>query len=117
MALLIYISSLNNRIEYVFQHIFENILGISIAFTKSESQFNQFTGPKISYTSNKIGGFLNFKQHPFILEQNIKKQSLAFAEYESLKIPFKIEGSVFSFDVFAASFYLLSRYEEYTIEE
>jgi len=117
MALLIYISSLNNRIEYVFQHIFENILGVSIAFTKSETHFNQFTGPKISYTPNEIGGFLNFKQHPFILEQNIKKQNLAFAEYELLKIPFKIEASVFNFDVFAASFYLLSRYEEYTTEE
>jgi hypothetical protein len=117
MALLIYVSQLNNRIEYVFQHIFENILGISIAFTKSETQFNQFTGPKISYTANPVGGFLNFKQHPFILEQNIKKQNLAFAEDKLLKTPFKIEGSVFTFDVFSAAFYLLSRYEEYTIEE
>ncbi|MBK0381545.1 polysaccharide deacetylase family protein [Pedobacter sp. SD-b] len=117
MALLIYISSLNNRIEYIFQHIFENILGISIAFTKNETQFNQFTGPKISYCNHDIGGFLNYRQHPFILEQNIKEQHLAFADYRSYKIPFKTPNSVFPFDVFAASFYLLSRYEEYIHKE
>src|SRR5690606_34476047 len=37
--------------------------------------------------------------------------------YEDHEMPFSIESSVFPFDIFAAGFYLLSRYEEYSNPE
>ncbi|MEO5911154.1 MAG: polysaccharide deacetylase family protein [Pelobium sp.] len=117
MALLIYAPRFNSRIDYAFRHIFENILGVSIAFTKNKEEFLQFEDAKIVYSIEDETRGLNFKAHPFIFEQNIKAQNLAFADWEELKIPFPVNHSVFTFDVFAATFYLLSRYEEYVIKE
>lgn len=117
MALLVYTPRFNTRIDYAFRHIFENILGVSIAFTRNKEEFLQFEDTKIVYGTESEAEGLNFIAHPFILEQTIKAQNLAFADWESLKIPFPVNHSVFTFDVFSATFYLLSRYEEYIIKE
>ena len=116
MALLIYTSSFNNRKSYVFEHIFKNILGISYEITADLNFYKNYTGAKISYDHNFYSA-LSFIVHHFINEKEIKKQVFAFADYNELKLPFHIENSVFSFDIFAASFYFLSRYEEYIIKE
>ncbi|MBD3749895.1 MAG: polysaccharide deacetylase family protein [Sphingobacteriales bacterium] len=117
MALLVYTPQLNSRIAYSFQHLFENILGVSIAFTQVEETFKTFEDAKISYSPKPLGNEIHFTSHPFILEQGIKKQNLAFADVEGLKLPFPVVDSVFPVDVFAAAFYFLSRYEEYVMEE
>jgi hypothetical protein len=116
MALLIYTLNFNNRKSYVFEHIFKNILGISYEITDDLNFYKNYNGAKISY-DHHLNNALSFIAHPFINEKEIKKQVFAFADYNELKLPFPVENSVFSFDVFAASFYFLSRYEEYIIKE
>lgn len=117
MALLVYTPQLNSRTAYVFQHFFENILGVSIAFTQVEETFKTFDEAKISYSPKALENEIHFTSHPFILEKDIKKQDLAFADVNGLKLPFPVADSVFPVDVFAAAFYFLSRYEEYVLEE
>jgi hypothetical protein len=116
MALLIYTQNFNSRKSYIFDHIFKKILGVSYQITEDLDLYNNYNGAKISYQNSFIES-LSFIVHPFINETTIKNQSLAFADYEQFKIPFSVENSVFTFDVFAASFYFLSRYEEYIIED
>lgn len=114
MSLLICTEKIYPRISYVFQHIFGNILGVDFLFCHDLERFNNHNGPKIIYSQSSFTGCLNFKKHGFIDETIIAEQDLAFADYNGLKIPFAVNNSVFDFDVFAASFYFLSRYEEYT---
>ena len=116
MALLIYTLDFNSRKSYVFEHIFKNILGVSYEITADLNSYKNHNGPKISYHNDSITS-LSFMAHPFINEKAIQKQVLAFADYNEFKIPFPVEDSVFNFDVFAATFYFLSRYEEYIIKE
>ena len=52
------------------------------------------------------------KPHTLLFEKNIAEQKIDCFEINSNKSFFKTEGD-FPFDIFAASFYLLSRYEEY----
>ncbi|HTN20179.1 MAG TPA: polysaccharide deacetylase family protein [Pelobium sp.] len=117
MALLVYTENLNPRIMYAFQHIFKNILGVDYSFCDDLEVFTQYEQAKIAYSANNISGALSFKKHPFMDETSINKQDLAFAGYEGLKVPFTVVDSVFDFEVFAASFYFLSRYEEYVSSE
>ncbi len=117
MALLIYTEKINPRISYGFQHIFGNILGVDFSFSQDTAYFNNSSGAKIVYSEHRLTDYLNFKKHPFIDETTISDQHLAFADYEGLEIPFAVNNSFFGFDVFAASFYLLSRYEEYTLDK
>jgi hypothetical protein len=117
MALLVYTEKLNPRINYVFQQIFGNILGVDYCFSYDLEAFTQHEQAKIVYCAESIPGALKFKKHPFIDEIFIKTQELTFADYDGLKIPFAVADSVLRFDVFAASFYFLSRYEEYVSTE
>lgn len=117
MALLIYTPTLNSRIKYVFEHIFENILGVGFAFCVNEKDYIAYNGPKLSYGIEVEKGGIFFARHDFMLALEIKKQDLAFADFNQDKIPFLIDKGIFPFDVFAASFYFLSRYEEYIITE
>lgn len=117
MALLICTEKINPRISYVFQHIFGNVLGVDFSFCHDVGEFIAYDGPKIVYGQQRLTKHLNFKKHPFIDEANISEQDITFADYRDFKIPFAVKGSAFNFDVFAASFYLLSRYEEYVSTE
>jgi len=117
MALLIYTPTINSRIQYVFEHIFENILGISFAFCMNEQDYIAHNGAKISYGIAAENGGIFFAKHELMLSLEIKKQDFAFADFNQDKVPFLVDKGIFPFDVFAASFYFLSRYEEYIIPE
>ncbi len=117
MALLVYTPHLNNRIAYAFQHIFENILSVDIAFTQIRDTFESFEDAKISYSNEPLGDEIHFKSHSFILDTDIRNIDLAFADVNGKQIPFPVKDSVFKADIFSATFYLLSRYEEYTNKE
>ncbi len=117
MALLVYTEKLNPRIIYVFEHIFTQTLGVDLLFSDNQEVFERYNHAKIAYTNQPKAGALSFKKHVFMDESDIRYQPLQFADWDGLKIPFPVATSPFSFDVFSATFYLLSRYEEYLISE
>ncbi|WP_442794522.1 polysaccharide deacetylase family protein [Pelobium manganitolerans] len=113
MALWVYTEKLNARIAYVFKQLFGQFLGVEVAFCTDADEFATKAGAKICYASQALGHAPFFKKHPFIDEVGVATVDLTFADWEGLKIPFAVDTSALPFDVFAASFYLLSRYEEY----
>jgi hypothetical protein len=119
MSLLIFTEEINPRKEYVFNHLFNGILGVNYNLTNQKDIYINYSEAKISYSQeSSFEDDLFFKSHPIINENTVQSQNnLAFADWDNLKIPFKVANSVFDFDVFAASFYFLSRYEEYIISE
>ena len=110
---LVYTHQITPRLTYIFKHIFENMLGVSVGFTKTIETFVAHSGPKFSYTKKQLGNEYFIPAHTLLYEQGVKLQTLDVESLDGFPIFFKTQvDSFFSFDIFAASFFLLSRYEE-----
>ncbi|MBK9461884.1 MAG: polysaccharide deacetylase family protein [Sphingobacteriales bacterium] len=113
--ILIYTGKTTNRLRYIFEHILKYVLGLKVKFTTNIEEFNQHTGAKINYSSRAFNpNELFFYASPLLFERRIKPQQLKIENFEDTKIFFiSKNNSDLPFDIFAASFYLISRYEEY----
>lgn len=112
--LLVFSPSSTPRLKYIFDLIFNDLLGITYSFTASREQFISFAGPKFNYSDHPIGDEVFFYASRFLFEKGIEDQNLSVFEWEGNKVFFATHPKyIFPFDPFAASFYLVSRYEEY----
>ena len=112
--LLIYTQKVTPRITYSFKHICSNILGIPIDFTSKIEEFIAHEGMKISYGKQSLGNEIFIQHSELLLEQGLSDVEIKVQEWEGTPCFFILsEHSSLPFDIFAASFYLLSRYEEY----
>ena len=112
--LLIYCHKITNRVRYTFRLIFTDVLGIEVKFIDSAEEFTNHTGPKISYTNQKVADEIFFLAKPLLFETGIKEQNINVFEWLNGKVFFATsKTSAFPFDPFACAFYLVSRYEEY----
>lgn len=113
-VVLIYTPSITPRLKYIFHFIFRDILGISFRITKDAHEFTPFNGPKFSYAPHALGDELFFQSRNLLTETGINEQNISVSDWNGLKIFFSAgKASALPFDPFAASFYLVSRYEEY----
>jgi hypothetical protein len=112
--LLIYSAFSSPRLLYTFDLIFKDIFGIEYSLTHDVEAFRKSEQPKISYGSAAVSDELFFESAYLLFEKDIRKQNISVTEWNGLKIFFQTsQKSIFPFDVFAATFYLVSRYEEY----
>ncbi len=113
--ILVYSNKITNRVRYIFRLIFTDILNVEVDFISNEEVFNSYDGPKISYGKSPIGDELFFDAENILFERGISHNELVFIDYDNLPAFFPVyhKSSAFPFDVFAASFYLVSRFEEY----
>lgn len=112
--LLIYTDKITHRNKYTFNLIFKDILGADFELTEDLEAFKNSSSPKISYTNNVISNELHFTSRHLLFETGINEQNISVFDHNGCKAFFATgKGSALPFDVFAASFYLVSRYEEY----
>lgn len=112
--LLIYTQKITPRIIYIFKHICTNMLGISIRFTSKIEEFIAHDGMKLSYGKQALGNELFIQNTGLLMEQGLSEVEIKVQPWgESFCFFPATEKSDLPFDIFAASFYLLSRYEEY----
>lgn len=112
--LLIFTHKLTHRSKYTFNLIFKDILGIDWKSCTDREEFQKYTGAKISYSTQPVADELFFQSRSLLFETGINEQNITISEYNGCKIFFATgKSSAFPFDVFAAAFYLVSRYEEY----
>ncbi|WP_245233001.1 polysaccharide deacetylase family protein [Maribacter forsetii] len=96
------------------RHIFVNILGIDLDFTTKVEEFIKHTGPKITYTKQPLQNEFFIRSNDLLFEQGINDIQLNIGDYDGTPCFFQAgERSTLPFDIFAASFFMLSRYEEY----
>jgi hypothetical protein len=116
--LLIYTPHITNRIKYIMNYVFDERLGITYTLTNNEADFkNDIQHLKIVYASEFFENILNFYACSLLFEENIRTVELNESVLNDVKILFACDkNSALPFDVFAAIFYLLSRYEEYLNE-
>lgn len=113
MQLLVFSPQVTPRIKYIFNFIFREVLRCDFEFTSVTKQFTEYGGPKFSYAENPLGDELFFKACGLLTKNTIEKQNIFLTDFGSERVPFAVENSALPFDIFGASFYLISRYEEY----
>lgn len=113
--ILIHSPQLSPRIRYIFKLILGDLLGDEAGFTSQIEDFEAFEGPKINYSADSNCGGLFFEAQGLLTEKEIENHEIHFVESEEdiTFFPVYDKGSALNFDPFAASFYLVTRYEEY----
>lgn len=115
--ILIYVQKVNPRIEYIAKLIFNQILQTEISFSTNSSEFRKSDLPKFNYSTEKFDDEFYIKPHRLMFSRAMIKPNIQPVWYEGNK--YFCESSKDSdlpFDPLAASFYLVSRHEEYTEE-
>ena len=112
--LLIYTTYITNRLQYAVDTLFGQISKIPFQLTEDINFYQQSNADgKINYSSIRIAeNECRIQPHGLLFETNIQQQTIECFEWNNLKIFFKTEGDI-PFDIFAAAFYLVTRYEEY----
>ena len=112
--LLIYTQKITPRITYTFKHICTRILGIPVGFTSKIEEFVAHESMKISYGKKRLGGEIFIQHDGLLVEQGLGDVEIKMGDWDGTPCFFEAtEESSIPFDIFAASFYLLTRYEEF----
>ncbi len=104
-----------NRLRYTLQLLLNRLLGIQFELCTNLTDFLNYTGPKFSYGVPVDDKTLYFAAENLLFERNIKNRPVGHILNDGIQALFPVndKNSAFNFDIFAASFYLVSRYEEY----
>jgi hypothetical protein len=112
--LLVYTHKITPRLRFTFKHLCKRILGFEVGFTSKIEDFIAHDNLKMSYTKQPLSSELFVRSHSLLFEQGLSDIDIKVQPWEETKAFFSTgERSDLPFDIFAASFYLLSRYEEY----
>jgi len=112
--LLVYSHRISPRLKFSFGHLIKRILGLQVNYTDDADLFLMHEGPKLSYTHKPLSNEFFIHCHRLLFEQGISDVEIHIQDWDDT-VGFFSRGEVsgLPYDIFAASFYLLSRYEEY----
>ncbi|MFZ5553027.1 MAG: polysaccharide deacetylase family protein [Bacteroidota bacterium] len=112
--MIFYSEHITSRVEYVVSHFF-SLAGMEVKITGDLSFFLSSEENKISYSFQPVAtGIPHIVPHGLLFEKNIHPVFPSADKWEELNCFFKTssEGK-FPFDIFSATFFLITRYEEY----
>lgn len=111
--LLLHSRIITPRLQYIVNFFGQELFDHPIRLTANKQEFLDYMGPKLNYSPDEIDEDEFFIAPVALLfEEDIKQQEIQCFELNYHKAFFQTRGDL-HFDIFAASFYLLSRYEEY----
>ena len=114
--LYIYVDKLTNRLGYTINLIFKDLLQTDYMVTTSKEQFCAFEGAKLSYSENIIDNEIHiYPACNMMFETSIFSLEIDYVFEDDIPKIFRTygDGNVLGFDIFCATFYMVSRYEEY----
>lgn len=112
--LLVYTHKITPRIKYTFKQVCTRILGIPVDFTTTIEDFIAHDSLKMSYAKQPLSSEVFIRSNDLLFEQGLSDLDINIYDWEDTKCFFPTgEKSALPFDIFAATFYLISRYEEY----
>ncbi len=113
--ILILVPKKTNRLVFIFNHFFKELLGLELQLCTEKEKFIAHKTAKIHYGFSAIGDEFFIAADNLLFERGIKDQELSFGQYYNLPTLFPTynKNSKYPFDLFSASFFLISRYEEY----
>jgi hypothetical protein len=102
------------RLNYILEYIFAERLGIPFQVTQSWDDFLKSTEPKVNYSHQTLSGSVTLIPEGLLFEKNVRKKKPPVTYNNGIPIIFRKLGDAdLKFDIFAAIFYFISRYEEY----
>lgn len=112
--LLIYTQKITPRLSFTFKQFFTRILEIPVSFTTVIEEFIAHNGLKLTYGKQPLAHEIFVRASGLLFEQGVNDVEVVMDEWDGVPsfFNYRQEASV-PFDIFAATFYLLSRYEEY----
>ncbi|MBL7698423.1 MAG: polysaccharide deacetylase family protein [Chitinophagaceae bacterium] len=115
--LLVYTASNGPRLQYIVNFFSDELFDRPIRITTSEREYLKFDGPKLNYSRKELCAdeFIIYPVN-LLFEKDVTRQDISCFETGYGKAFFETGGD-FQFDIFAASFYLITRYEEYLPHE
>ncbi|MFN8239930.1 MAG: polysaccharide deacetylase family protein [Bacteroidales bacterium] len=100
------------RLDFIAGIIFGNILGLGYELVTDKRKIGK--SPVINYSDEELKGSFRIIPHELLFETGIREQDISVTEWNGHPVFFETGNHAdFPFDIFAASFYLVSRYEEY----
>jgi hypothetical protein len=112
--MLLYADTNSPRLTYICSFIFKELMGVYFSITTDPVVFSNHIGAKMNYSLvQSPDGSFQIPNGSLLFETGIHPQNIQCFEVNGYKAFFETPHSNFPFDIFAASFYLLTRYEEY----
>jgi hypothetical protein len=111
----VYANKITNRLRYIFELYFEELLKQPVSFTDDGNIFARETGVRINYSDRNFDGkVLNMRPHGLLFQTGLEYQDLTAVDCNGQLCLFQSsKDSFLPFDPFAAGFFLVTRYEEY----
>jgi len=100
------------RLRYIAGLILGDILGLTWDIVNDRRKLGKH--PVINYSTQEIPGSFRIDPYTLLFEKEILPKEISVSEWKGLPVFFQTSpDSDLPFDIFAASFFLVSRYEEY----
>src|ERR1700722_18154685 len=111
--MLFYSNQNSPRLSYILELISNEIFIEPFTLISDKDAFISYSGTKLNYSDERLSGNEFFiKNQELLFETGIHQQQIKRIDYLGKPAFFETTGD-YPFDVFAASFFLVSRYEEY----
>lgn len=114
--ILVYSPKITGRLRYTLDLVFGNLLGQQWEVCSDKDSFQAFEGCRINYSMHPVGrGEFRINPSGFLEKRGVQPFVPQIKKLHDLPclFPDVDKRSRLGFDVFAAVFYLVSRYEEY----
>ncbi len=114
---IIYSTQESARFHYITKWIFNEFFLCDCTWTNDIITFQKSSSFKINYSEASLNCDLQIIPHHLLFELSIEQQKISMSKWHDLPVFFINDSNEVPFDIFAASFYLISRYEEYICNE
>lgn len=111
---LVYCDDITPRVLHSFDFVFREVLSVDVEVTDDKDRFLSHDGPRVNYSEDRFENEFWIRPAQLLFETDIYAFELEPFRWEGQLVFFRShEHSSFPFDPFAATFYFISRYEEY----
>lgn len=116
--IVVYAEQDSPRLQYIVNELFKHMHGIDVELTWDVEKYYALPEeqPKICYAEENIGRGLHITPKQLLFEEGIKEQEIDVETDNGQTFMYRTgreEDDTIAYDIFAAAFYLVSRYEEY----
>lgn len=110
--MILYCPDITPRLRWIIGFCSDQLFDAPIRITADKLAFERESGPRINYSDESIPDVFTIRPAALLFETGIRPPSIVCFEYNGRKAFFPTDGDL-PFDLFAAAFYLMSRYEEW----